>query len=187
MRIFSNFDTRLKHREYIKKKKQYWASHVKLLSKSRLYRSLFVDIPFFMWAISIVLLIILFHSWWWNNWLLYGVLPLAIISILFIGPRLIKHIIDYNMDFIIITPKTLYRYDQEWIISRDIVTVHTHSIKTVTVRKSWLFYSIFDNWDIVFLTEWEADTGEITLTYIKDPEKERSRIGEIIKWIMNNE
>ena len=187
MRIFSNFDTKLKHKEYLAKKKQFWDAQVELLSKSKLYRALVVDVPFFMRAFAVVWLMFLFHSWWGNNGLLYGVLPLVVLSLLFIGPRLVKHVIDYHMDFIIITPKTLYRYDQEGIISRDIVTVHTHSIKTVTVRKSWLLYSIFDNGDIVFLTEGEADTGEITLTYIKDPEKERSRIGEIIKWGISNE
>lgn len=181
MKIFSNFDTKHKFRQFEEKKQEYWASNVFLLSKSKLFRFLSVDMPFGLWVAASLFLLWVFNAWLGKNGVLYGALPLMFITLIAIAPKTIKHIIDYNMDFIIITPKTLYRYDQEGLIKRDIITINTHSIKSVTVRKWWWLYSIFDNWDIIFLTEGDASFGEITLTYIKDPERERSRIGKVIK------
>jgi len=183
MRIFSNFDTKLKAIEYKLKQQQYGPTRVLLLSKSNLFRFLSVDLPFLAWVIAGLLLMWAFEAVLGPKGVLYGGLPLFVLSLLFVGPKLFKHMVDYHMDFIIITPDVLYRYDQEWIIKKDIITIHTDSVKAVTVRKRGLLYSLFDNGNIVFLTEWESEsgTGEIVLTFIRDPEHARSQVGAIIK------
>ena len=113
MKIFSNFDTKLKYREYKAKQQKFGADNVELLSKSKLYRFLTADLPFYMRILASLGLLALFNAWLGTKGVLYGALPLMAISLIVISPKLIKHIIDFNMDFIIITPKTLFRYDQE--------------------------------------------------------------------------
>ncbi len=88
---------------------------------------------------------------------------------------------DYYMDFIIITPTILHRYDQEGIINRHIISIHSNSIKSISIKKWGILYSIFDNGDIIFFTEWDEDQWEVTLTYMKDPETLKARVSNIIK------
>ncbi len=181
MKIFSNFDTKLKRREFDKRTKVYWAEEVLLLSKSKLFRSLRIDSPFFTHMIGIIVMLFFFNERVWREGVLWWALPLVVISTLFVAPKILKHLMDYHMDFIIITPKQLLRYDQEGILRRDVITINVNSIKTVSVRKKWLLYSVFNNWDIVFLSEGDVDHGEILLEYIHKPEDMKHRIAQIMK------
>jgi len=84
------------------------------------------------------------------------------------------------MDFTIVTPKALYRYDQEWAFTRDLISLDIDSIKTLSVKKSWILYSIFNNWDLIFFTEGDNLSGEIYLHYIARPEQIKSKVAKII-------
>lgn len=181
MKIFSNFDTKLKLREYKRNKKEFGDSNVELVSKSGLFRAIFVDLPFFSWAFACLLLMYFFSEWFGRWGVLFGALPITILTGFFLRPKVIKHLVDYYMDFVIITPTLLYRYDQEWVITRHVITIHTNSIKSISIKKWGILYSIFDNWNIIFFTEWDEDQWEVTLTYIKDPETVRTKVSHIIK------
>ena len=61
--------------------------------------------------------------------------------------------IDYKMDFIIVTPDLLIMYDQAGLFKKNVITVNEKSLKTVSVKRPGLLYSIFNNGDIIFLSE----------------------------------
>jgi len=181
MKIFSNFDTKLKQKELVKWTKVYGKKNVLWLSKSKLFHFLKIDLPLLLYAITMALLMWVFFYFLGSKWVIFGALPLALLGLFFVIPRILKHLMDYHMDFIIITPKILLRYDQEGIFHRDMITINVHNIKTISVRKSWLLYSIFDDGDIIFLSEGDAYHGEITLEYISSPEKKKYEIGQIMR------
>jgi hypothetical protein len=71
------------------------------------------------------------------------------------------------MDFIVVTPDFLVMYNQTWILAKKVITANAKSIKTVSVERSGLLYSLFNNGDIIVLSEWDA-------FLIKDVDKQSS-------------
>ncbi|NOZ43744.1 MAG: hypothetical protein GXP45_00980 [bacterium] len=63
MKFLSNFDTKLKTREYASVQKKHGKDRVELLSKSNLFRVIYVDLPFFARAFVSLLLMYGFNSW----------------------------------------------------------------------------------------------------------------------------
>lgn len=186
MKLFSNFDTGQKmeaHQEAIQK---FSADNVVLIRKSGLFLAVKVILPFIWWTLLFVLLqfpIYLSLDEFWNiRYLLTGLMALFYLVLLY---PVVKHYIDYIMDFSIITPQYVTRYNQSWFIKRDIRSFNTRNIKTITVEKNSLLYNIFDNGNLTFLSEWDRDDdGQIMLHYVKDPEEKRKEITRIMKlWI----
>lgn len=72
-------------------------------------------------------------------------------------------------------------YDQWGIFKRNINTITVQSIKAINIDKSWFLYSLFDNGDILILTEWDAaNKGEIKLRWIPNPEIMKEMIVKIV-------
>lgn len=88
--------------------------------------------------------------------------------------------IDYKMDFIIVTPESLMMYDQHGLFKRDTITLSVLNIKTISIQKDKLLYSIFNNGDIVILSEADIPFGEVKLRWVPRPEKRRNQIANII-------
>jgi hypothetical protein len=49
------------------------------------------------------------------------------------------------MDFALVTPKSLIMFNQTGIFKRDMATVDVDKIKTISVRKRYFLYSVFNN------------------------------------------
>ena len=111
----------------------------------------------------------------------YFLIAFALFDLVWLFPIVGKYM-DYKLDFIIVTPDVLIMYDQWWIFKRNIISTNEKSIKTISVKKSGLLYSIFNNGDIIFLTEWDTTGGggEITLRRVPKPEKRRKEIARIM-------
>ena len=88
--------------------------------------------------------------------------------------------IDYKMDFCIINPDALIEYNQTGVFTKKVTTINEKSVKSVTIERNWFLYSIFDNGDLVFFSEWDEDHGDVTLRYVKNPEKQRIQIERIM-------
>ena len=112
---------------------------------------------------------------------MYFVIAFVLFDLVRLFPIIGKYM-DYKLDFIIVTPDLLIMYDQWGIFKRNIISTNEKSIKTISVKKSGLLYSIFNNGDIVFLTEWDSVSGggEITLRRVPKPEKRRKEIARIM-------
>lgn len=108
-------------------------------------------------------------------------LPLTIIIVALMVYRLWKLAIDYTMDFTIVTPEQIISYNQTFVLTRRVRTMQTAKIKTISIVKSGLLYSIFDNGDMSFLSEWDQSKGEINLTRIRDPEAVKRDVMHIVE------
>lgn len=110
----------------------------------------------------------------------YVLISVLIIDLVFFVPAIGKYI-DYKMDFIIVVPNSIMMYDQWWLFKRNVVTISAQSVKSVSVKKSWLLYSMFDNGDIIILTEWDIEqNGEIVLRRVPRPEKRKNQMLKVI-------
>ncbi len=181
MRIFSNFDTKLKKRTVKKYQQRFGKNKVLLIVKWRLFLLLKVIFPFFAFLLSAGVVLILFSVFVWKKVMLYGWVPLVSLGFFIILWPLLRRYIEYKMDFAIATPKMLITYKQRWILRRTIRTINTDNLKTVSVEKKWFRYSISNTGDLIFLSEWaDVRHGEIVLYYIHKPEKCRYRIAHIL-------
>lgn len=85
------------------------------------------------------------------------------------------------MDFCIITPTQVERYDQTGILQRDVNVLDADKIKSVKINKKGLLYSLYNNGDIIFMSEGDTQQGEIRLNYINKPEKAKKAILTVLK------
>jgi hypothetical protein len=81
---------------------------------------------------------------------------------------------------VIVNPEALIEYNQTWVFMKKVITINEESIKSVTVERKGFLYSIFDNWDLVFFSEWDETHGDVTLSYVKNPEEKRTQIEKIM-------
>lgn len=186
MKIFSNFDTTIRRTKFQEYQEQYGPENVIMFGRSKLYRVIKVVIPtIFLLAITVLGLVWL-YSRLWNDYMMYFVIAFVLFDLVWLFPIIGKYM-DYKLDFIIVTPDLLIMYDQWGIFKRNIISTNEKSIKTISVQKSWLLYSIFNNGDLVFLTEWDAaNNGEITLRRVPKPEKRRKEIARIMSKDIEN-
>ena len=181
MRIFSNFDTNLKKRTFKRYQEEFWKEHAVLITKGRLFWFINVFLPLslyfiFIWTFGALFYFLFSEEFFFKIWL-----PIMWILMLLSFMAILNKYIAYKMDFVVVTPNFLIRYDQNWFFKKDIMTINTFNIRTITVAKQWFLYSIFNTWDLVFLSEWtDSVHWEITLHYIHKPEKKRHEIAHVM-------
>jgi hypothetical protein len=103
-------------------------------------------------------------------------------------------LIDYYMDFCIITPVQITSYDQCGIFRRSSRSLDINNIRSIDVDKDWLLNSIFNYGTIIFFSELDVihqnntnedmsneEMGSIKLNYMKYPRKVVDTITTIIK------
>gem|GEM_PF-4056717 len=66
-----------------------------------------------------------------------------------------RQYMNWKMDFMIITPKEVIKFDQNGVLHRETETIHVDKIKSVTVVKHGLLNSLLDIGTITFLAEGE--------------------------------
>ncbi len=180
MKIFSNFDTKLRQKVFEEYKLQYGPENVLCFWRSKLYHIIKVGIPFTVLLLTNILALIFFYKRLGGDYFSYILISMLIIDVVFLFPILGKYI-DYKMDFIIVIPNSIMMYEQGGILKRNVSTISTQSVKSITIKKSWLLYSIFDNGDIIVLTEGDSErNGEIKFRWIPRPEKRRNQIVKVI-------
>ncbi len=180
MKIFSNFDTQLRQKTYQEYQEKYGIDNVICFWRSKIYYMYKFAVPFFFFLLINILWIIFFYDWTGGSYFVYFLIAILIFDMVFFFPLIGKYI-DYKMDFIVVIPTSIMLYEQWWILKRDVATIWSLSIKTISIKKSWLLYSMFDNGDLIILTEWDTEhNGEIILRWVPKPEKRRNQIVKII-------
>ena len=71
-------------------------------------------------------------------------------------------------------------YNQHGFFKKDVVTIGVINIKTISIEKDKFLYSVFDNGDIIILSESGIPYGKVTLRRIPRPEKRRNQVANII-------
>jgi len=144
---------------------------------------------FFLFAYQIILSIITtilsFYSnihWWLNftNILLNIIQIILNLLFLYFIYKTLYVLINFEMDFVMITDENISLYDQTWIFKRKSTTIWVDKIKSINASKKWIIRSFFDFWEIKILTEWDDQNWEITLKYIPQPEKVKNKIIELM-------
>lgn len=180
MKIFSNFDTKLRETTFLEYQERYGVDNVLCFWRSKLYYIIKVALPFILLLFITIFGLIFFYKWLGGDYFAYLLTAIIIINIVFIFPVIGKYI-DYKMDFIIVIPHAIMMYEQWGIFKRNVSTISAQSIKSISIKKSWLLYSIFDNGDIIILTEGDTErNGEIMLRRIPRPEKRKNQIVKIV-------
>lgn len=180
MKIFSNFDTNLRNKTFAGYQDHYGVDNVLCFWRSKLYQIYKIIFPLLSTILLTILGLVFFYNWLDGTYFWYIVTAIVIIDIVFLFPVVGKYF-DYKMDFIIVIPNSIMMYDQWGIFKRNVHTITAQSIKSISINKAWLFYSMFDNGDIVILTEWDAERdGEIRFRWIPRPEKRKNQIIKII-------
>lgn len=180
MRIFSNFDTKLRQKTFQEYQGKYGPENVLCFWRSKLYHIIKVTLPLLLLISITVLGIIFFYRRLGGDYFSYIITAIFIIDIVFLFPVVGKYI-DYKMDFIIVIPNSIMMYEQWGVLKRNVSTISSQSIKSITIKKSGLLYSIFDNGDIIVLTEGDTEhNGEIKFRRIPRPEKRRNQIVKVI-------
>ena len=180
MKIFSNFDTKLRQKTLQEYQQNYGAENVLCFWRSRLYHIIKVTLPLLLLTLITVLGLLFFYNRLGGDYFVYILISILIIDVVFFFPVIGKYI-DYRMDFIIVIPHAIMMYEQWGLLKRTVVTISVQSIKSISIKKAWLLYSVFDNWDIIILTEWDSEHNwEIRLRWIPRPEKRRNQIVQVI-------
>ncbi|NOZ43745.1 MAG: hypothetical protein GXP45_00985 [bacterium] len=136
MRIFSNFDTKLKERTLARYQDEFGKDKVVFLVKGKLFTLVKIYFPFFAYLIPSLGILYLFEYLLGEAWFLYGGVPLIILGFFLILGPLLRRFIEYKMDFSIVTPKFLITYNQRGLFDREIKTINTSNIRTVSVEKN---------------------------------------------------
>jgi hypothetical protein len=92
----------------------------------------------------------------------------------------IKKYIDFKLDFGIITPKWVFSYNQTGILRRNMTSLNVQNIRSIVVNKAWLIYSIFNNGEILVLSEGsDNNKWEAKFNYVNNPELKRKKMKQI--------
>lgn len=182
MKIFSNFDTNHKKRVIDRYIDGHWPQNILILSRSKLYLRWRIyartAVYIFLAALS------LYFVFTWTKWQgtrLYLSIVIGISYIALMRP-IARRYIDYKMDFVVVTPTGVFFYNQRGLLYRDMSALNMQNIRSVNIKKSRLLYTLFDNGDIIFLSEWqEIPLWEILIRYIADPETKKDKIQRIFE------
>lgn len=189
MRIFSSFDTRYKDIVVEKYIQEYGKDGILVLQRSQLFAWIYVYIPAIFYTTILTALLYGIFSWIQastGRWvLLVGVL----ITYIFLMIPVVKRYIDLKLDFTIVTPAGVYLYNQRGIFYRTMSALNIQNIRTINVQKEKFIYTIFDNGDIIFLSEGpDAESGQsdhslwhAKIYFVYDPESKKDKIQEIFK------
>jgi len=160
------------------------------IKKSRFFLWTKILIPFSFWTILVVAWVIFSLSKIHVIRFLWSMIILMIFLWFIPFTKVVTYYLDYKMDFIIVTPRSFLRYDQDWFFKTVSKTIDLKKIRSISVRKSWLFSSIFNDWTLVILSEWwesekEEDmrAWEITFNNLYNPELYNERINDLLSTV----
>lgn len=167
MKILSNFDTGRAKSLLYEAEQAFGEWNAMLVRKSEMYFYQYIGFPIFgylllliIWGYAVLMIDgVPQEAQWW--FLIFVVLIGFLISM-----KLSKRRVDYTMDYLLITPKEVTKYDQWWVFHRDVENIPTDKIKSISVGQHWFIQSFFDIGSLTFLAEWERDEWDIVMDYI---------------------
>ncbi len=181
--LLGSFDPEHKSNTVKKYEAKFGKENVLLIQRSGLFLFLKIIIPLIIYIIlygGIITLIGYLVEWDTKIIGYSAIIGLLVVMILFLSLNF-KRLLDYLMDFLIITPKQIIAYNQRGIRKRSNMTIECEKIKSISTSYRNRLFSLFNNGDIIFLSEGDAEwTGEIQAFYVARPQKTKEKIYEII-------
>ena len=111
MKIFSNFDTKLRQTKFTEYQQEYGVDNVLCFGRSRLYFWIKVFLPTILLVIISLSLLIFFSGRFGTASFIPILIVVLIFDIVALFP-IIRKYIEYSMDFIIVIPSCVLMYDQ---------------------------------------------------------------------------
>ncbi len=183
MKILSNFDTHFSKKLYDQYAQAFGADKVLVVHKSKMFYYWYVARPL---LIRIILFSIAFY-FVYTQFTHITRLPIAFrvvvwLYLFLIVRKFMRFLIDYKMDFLIVTPKEIMKYNQTGLFNREVEKLHTDHIKSISLSKKWALKSFFDVGSLVFLAEGQTENGDIVMEDIDAVEATERRIVTIL-WL----
>ena len=181
MRILSNFDTKYEKKLLSDYKKQFGKDNVVVIHKSKLFFWKYIGLPISVWAALFIVGISL--ALWIQDvptraiWVVLWIFVMYAFGLFF---KISRKWIDYTMDFLIVTPKEVVKFDQSGVFNKEVEKLHADKIKSITITKPWFFNSMFDIWTITFLAEGESEKGDIVMDYVDAVEEKERKIMHVL-------
>jgi hypothetical protein len=127
--------------------------------------------------------IVIKSTWIWSIAVTVWALILDIIF-LFILNRIIFRIINYEMSFNICTKDQFTAYKQDWFFRTNTMYITTSAIKVIQPAKKWIWWAIWQYWDLYIHTDWDLNAEwwkTLELSDIPDPNRLTKKINSIIE------
>lgn len=192
MWILSTFESGFKKRMVNEAIERYGEENIIVIRKSKFFLWIKALIPFLFWTLILVVALVLFIKYISTSWFLWSLILLSVIVWIIPNVKVLKYFLDYKMDFIIVNPRSVIRYDQDGLFKRVSKTIDLKKIRSISVRKRWFWNSVFNNWSLVVVSEWwEAEqneklrAGEINFRYLYNPEACNKIINDFLSKIFN--
>jgi len=187
MWIISTYDPKFQKKTMRKNIERYWEDNIIHITKSKLFFLTKVLIPMIFFTIILIILLTLVVMYIDVSWLIITLVLILIFWWIVPLSRIIKFYLDYKMDFIIVNPNMLIRYNQQWFFKRISKTIELKDIRSTSVRKSGFLQSLFNDWTLVFLSEaGEMDDDkkerawEVVFRYVHHPDKVNSEVNKML-------
>lgn len=167
MKILSNFDTRLAKKLKADYCGMFGEEKVIVVHRSKFYYYVYIGFPAFLYVVALVIaayLIFAYASESIAAWIAFSAVFVFIGLGLFM--RLRPRYVDYKMDFLIVTPTEVIKYDQTGIFTRSIEKIHADKLKTITINKEGFVNSFFDIGTLIFLAEGDKEEGDIIMQFV---------------------
>lgn len=196
MRIFNNFDTELKSKEYKEAVNTHWKENVILVER-------YISYWIFKWILPIIRFSIwmsIYSYWVFNSfsmsttfgWIL---LSIGVIGCMFFLYYLLNTYIEYKMDFTIITKDWINTYKQMWIFNSQFKNLPSSKIRSIQASRQGIFGNIFWYWYVEFLTDgslssldktWRHQAWKTKLKHVSKPNELRKRVNNLCIWVDKN-
>jgi uncharacterized membrane protein YdbT with pleckstrin-like domain len=197
MKIFSNFDTTLDDELYNKEVEKFGEDKVMVIRRDSIYVWFKIIMPGVFFMIALISMTA-FERKLQQISDMSPIITGAGIVIIFISIMIrwrytIRKLIDYYMDFAVISPAQIVSYQQDGLFRRSSISLDVDNIRSINEEKNGIIKSVFNYGTVVFGGRpWEytlehidpdeaIDTTMIKLNYISYPRKLRDRILLIIE------
>ncbi len=184
VKLLSNFDTKFDDQCVQDAVNEFDRNHICFVRRDKIYVILKILLPTLIrLIIALTLILIAYWSGLWKVlWYYFQIFIRLVIAVSWaiLLRKVTDKLIDYYMDFTIITPKQVTAHDQSWLFTRKTRSLNIKQIKSVRVDQSWILRSLFNFGSIIFFSEGDDVSGDITLNFISDPNSLRKRLQQII-------
>lgn len=189
MKLFSNFDTDLDKKRYEKYAKVYWEEKIYIIYKDKFFYFFKVILPIALYLLAVLFFVCCIYfidlSSGVKNFLRIVFLFFFFISFFFVWRKVLVNMIDYKMDFILVTPDEIVCYNQTGLFSRASRSLDVDKLKTISVQKKGILRSFFNYGKLVFLSEGDTNTWDIEFNFTSNPDDTKYKIKQIIETYNN--
>ena len=186
MKFLSNFDTKLEWKLLEQYQQMFGDEYVMSIHKSKFYYYAYIGLPFLLYiacvlvSIYVAVFVELPLEAIYQDVLLWVVIGVAFLVGIWLMRKVSGKYVDYKMDFMIITPKEIIKYDQTGVLKRDSEMIHADKIKSISISKSGFMNSLFDMGTLVFLAEGNDEKWDIVMPYVDAVEAKEKTIKHVL-------